>query len=160
LRAERDALRLAAVLIAHWDNKASNQRLVCRSPASDGSCAEPIAIIQDLGSTFGPSRIDLAAWTKAPIWADRTRCAVSMKMFPYGGGTFPDGTISERGRQLLARQLEALTDEQMTTLFTAARFPDADGHEGADANADANAWTQALRAKIKEIADAGPCPAS
>ena len=156
LRAERDALRLAAMLLAHWDNKASNQRLMCKSPVADGSCAEPIALIQDLGSTFGPDRVDLDAWTKAPVWIDRARCTVSMKMFPYGGGTFPDGPISEPGRQLLSRQLAALNDQQLTTLFTAARFPEADGHEGADANA----WTQVLRAKISEIADAGPCPAS
>ena len=154
LRAERDALRLAAVLLAHWDNKASNQRLMCKSPAADGSCADSIAIIQDLGSTFGPSRVDLAAWTKSPIWTDRARCAVSMKMFPYGGGTFPDGQISEGGRRLLARQLAALSDSQLTTLFTAARFPGADDHQGADANA----WTRVLRAKIDEIASAGPCP--
>jgi len=156
LRAERDALRLAAMLLAHWDNKASNQRLMCASPAADGSCAEPIALIQDLGSTFGPSRVELAAWRAAPIWADRSRCTVSMKMFPYSGGTFPDLPISEPGRQLLARQLAALTDQQLTTLFTAARFPEGDGHEGADANG----WTQVLRTKINEIADAGPCPSS
>ena len=156
LRPERDALRLAAMLLTHWDNKASNQRLMCKSPAADGLCAEPVALIQDLGSTFGPGRVDLDAWTKAPIWADRARCAVSMKMLPYGGGTFPDVSISESGRQLLARQFAALSDQQLTTLFTAARFPDADGHEGADANA----WTQALRVKINEIADAGPCPSS
>jgi hypothetical protein len=160
LRPERDALRLAAMLLAHWDNKASNQRLMCTSPAADGSCAEPVALIQDLGSTFGPGRVDLDAWTKAPIWTDRARCVVSMKMFPYDGGTFPDVSISEPGRQLLARQLAALSDQQLTTLFTAARFPDADGHQDAGANADANAWMQALRGKINEIADAGPCPAS
>ena len=29
--AELDALRLAAIVLAHWDNKAANQRLVCLS---------------------------------------------------------------------------------------------------------------------------------
>jgi hypothetical protein len=29
-RAELDALRLTAILLGHWDNKASNQRLVAR----------------------------------------------------------------------------------------------------------------------------------
>ena len=154
LRAERDALRLAAMLLAHWDNKASNQRLMCRSPQADGSCPEPTALIQDLGSTFGPSRVDLEAWTKAPIWTDRARCLVSMKMFPYEGGTFPDTHISERGRQLLARQLAALTDQQVTMLFSAARFPEPDG----EGRAHADSWSAVMRAKIREIADAGPCP--
>lgn len=154
LRTERDALRLAAVLLAHWDNKASNQRLMCRSPEADGSCAEPMALIQDLGSTFGPSRVDLDKWMKAPIWTDRARCLVSMKMFPYEGGTFPDTRISERGRQLLARQLTALTDQQLTTLFAAARFPEPDS----EGRANGNSWSAVMRAKIREIADAGPCP--
>ena len=156
LRAERDALRLAAMLLAHWDNKASNQRLMCRSPEADGSCAEPVALIQDLGATFGPSRVNFEAWSDAPIWADRGRCLVSMKMFPYDGGTFPDVHISERGRQLLARQLNALTDQQLTLLFTAARFPEPDG----EGRTHTDSWSQLLREKIRQIADAGPCPAS
>jgi hypothetical protein len=153
-RAERDALRLAAMLLAHWDNKASNQRLLCRGAEATGPCERPFAIIQDLGSTFGPGRVDLEAWAAAPIWIDRARCIVSMKTLPYHGGTFPDTRISERGRQLIARQLAALTDEQLTTLFTAARFPDPDD----DDRAHGRSWPQAMRAKIRTIIDAGPCP--
>ena len=152
LRPERDALRLAAMLLAHWDNKASNQRLMCKSPAADGSCAEPVALIQDLGSTFGPGRVDLDAWTKAPIWIDRARCVVSMKMLPYGGG-FP--TCRSQVRTAAARTpARALSDQQLTTLFTAARFLTPMATRAQDA------WTQVLRVKINEIADAGPCPAS
>ncbi len=156
LRAERDALRLVAVLLAHWDNKAENQRLMCKSPDADGSCADAIAIIQDLGSTFGPDRVNLEAWTKTPVWIDRAACRISMKMFPYEGGTFPDAQISEAGRRLLARQLAALNDEQVRTLFAAARFPEAEGKD----STRAKAWAQVLSAKIREIVDGGPCPPS
>ena len=102
-RAERDALRLFAVLLAHWDNKASNQRLMCASPsAPDGApCARPFAYIHDLGATFGPNKVELDRWSKAPIWADRERCTVSMRQFPYGGATFADAQISEAGRRLI-----------------------------------------------------------
>jgi hypothetical protein len=151
--AERDALRLAAMLVAHWDNKASNQRLVCRDAGTRGPCERPFAIIQDLGSTFGPVRVDLDAWTAAPIWKDRTRCVLSMKMLPYDGATFPDVTISEAGRRLLARHLTLLTEAQKISLFEAARFPEADGGDPARAAA----WASVLSRKIREISEGAPC---
>lgn len=157
-RAERDALRLVAMLLAHWDNKAANQRLTCRvaDDAEAAPCQRPFALIHDLGATFGPNKVDLDAWSKATIWSDRARCTVSMKTFPYGGGTFRDTQISEAGRQLLARQLSALTDQQLIALFTAARFREFSRARGR--GADVNAWAQTLRRKIGEIADGDPCP--
>jgi hypothetical protein len=157
-RAERDALRLMAMLLAHWDNKAENQRLVCRvaDDAEAAPCPRPFALINDLGATFGPNKMDLEAWSKAPIWAARARCIVSMKSFPYDGGTFRDAQISEAGRQLLARQLTAVPDGQLPTLFSAARFSEFAKGRGPDA--EVNAWAQALRGKIRQIADGDPCP--
>jgi hypothetical protein len=148
-RAERDALRLAAMLLAHWDNKASNQRLVCLAAAPSGPapCPQPFALINDLGSTFGPRRVALNRWRAAPIWTDRARCTVSMRQFPYGGSTFPDTAISEAGRQLITQALTALSEVQAVSLFSAARFP-----------GDAHEWAAALRDKIHEIADGAPCP--
>ena len=148
-RAERDALRLAAMLLAHWDNKASNQRLVCLAPAPAGPapCPRPFALINDLGATFGPNKVDLDHWKTVPIWADRARCTVSMRQFPYSGSTFSDTAISEGGRQLLARQLTALSERQIEGLFSAARFP-----------GDAKAWSAALLDKVRQITSGAPCP--
>ena len=147
-RAERDALRLAAMLLAHWDNKASNQRLVCLAPAppAPSPCPRPFALINDLGATFGPNKVDLDHWKAAPIWTDRARCTVSMRQFPYSGSTFFDTTISEAGRQLIARQLTALSERQILSLFSAAHFP------------DERAWTAAFLDKVRQIADGAPCP--
>jgi hypothetical protein len=148
-RAERDALSLAAVLLAHWDNKASNQRLVCLAPApqSPGPCPRPFALINDLGATFGPNKVDLDHWKAAPIWSDRARCRVSMRQFPYSGSTFFDTTISEAGRQLIARQLTALSERQILSLFLAAGFP-----------GDQQAWAAAFLYRVRQIADGAPCP--
>jgi hypothetical protein len=156
-RAEVDALRLTAMLLAHWDNKAANQRLVCLAPPSSGTeaCPRPFAIIQDLGSTFGPKKINLRHWRTSAIWTDASRCTVSMKAFPYGGATFPDRQISEAGRQLIARQLSSLTERQLLALFSAAHFPE---FAGADDGHDVNAWVATFRDKVRQIADAGPCP--
>jgi hypothetical protein len=155
-RAERDALRLFAVLLAHWDNKASNQRLLCLSSSAHWApCARPFAYIHDLGATFGPNKVELDHWSEAPIWSDRGRCMVSMRQFPYGGGTFPDTRISEAGRRLLVRQLTALTERQLVALFTAARFPEF--HGGRGSGADPKQWTAAFLDKVRQIADAGPC---
>jgi hypothetical protein len=157
-RGERDALRLMAVLLSHWDNKASNQRLVCLAPAPAGpsGCPLPFALINDLGATFGPNKVNLDHWKALPIWTDRTRCTVSMRHVPYGGSTFPDTAISEAGRQLIAHELLALTERQVLSLFTAARFPDFDGGKGNQG--DARAWTQAFLDKVRQIAVGEPCP--
>jgi hypothetical protein len=156
-RAERDALRLFAMLLSHWDNKAANQRLLCLSPSAtgDGACPRSFAYIHDLGSTFGPKKVELAHWSKAAIWSDRGRCMVSMRQFPYGGATFPDTRISEAGRRLIARQLAGLTEPQLAALFTAARFSEFHGGRGEDA--DPKKWASVFLDKVRQIADAGPC---
>ena len=157
-RVERDALRLAAMLLAHWDNKASNQRLVCLAPAPPGAapCPRPFALINDLGATFGPNKVDLEQWKAVPIWADRARCTVSMRQFPYSGSTFYDTTISEAGRQLIAKELATLSERQLTSLFSGARFREFLGGRGP--GADERAWAAALLDKVRQIADGGPCP--
>jgi hypothetical protein len=154
----RDALRLAAMLLAHWDNKAANQRLVCEDSASDnpGVCQHPFALVHDLGATFGPNKVDLGHWKSAPIWADRQTCRVSMRQFPYDGGTFRDAKIGEAGRQLMARQLAALSDDQLDSLFVGARFREF--HGGTGESADVRAWTQVLRGKIRDIVEGPACP--
>ena len=123
-RAHVDALRLLAVFLAHWDNKAENQRLVCVSSEwpQRTPCPEPFLLLQDVGSTFGPKRVDLEAWEQASLWEDRPACRISMSDLPYGGGTFGPTRISERGRRFLARLLGELTDAQLTDLFSGARF--------------------------------------
>ena len=70
-------LRLLAVFLAHWDNKSENQRLVCLDdvPAQPNSPAsQPLLMIQDLGATFGPTKVNIAAWRDMPVWADRHAC--------------------------------------------------------------------------------------
>jgi hypothetical protein len=113
-------------------------------------------MIQDLGATFGPLKLDLHNWKTTPVWADRGTCTVSMKTMPYAGGTFPDRQISEAGRVLLAGLLQQITARQLTDLFTASRIVEfdqvnAEGH-------DAAAWTKAFQDKVKQIADTTPCP--
>jgi hypothetical protein len=157
-RAEVDALRLLAVVLAHWDNKSANQRIICLPGGErpDGRCSTPLAMIHDLGATFGPPRIDLPNWRRLPVWADAATCTVSMKTLPYGGATFPDRRISEGGRLMLLGLLEQLSTEQLTNLFTASRMVAYD-HMLAEARSAA-AWTQAFQDKVRQIKDAGPCP--
>jgi hypothetical protein len=157
-RAEVDALRLLAVVLAHWDNKSGNQRIICL-PGGErpgGGCTTPLAMIHDLGATFGPTRIDLPNWRRSPVWADRATCTVSMKTLPYAGATFPDWRISEGGRLMLLGLLEQLSTEQLTGLFTASRMVEYD-HMLADARSAA-AWTQAFQDKVRQIKDGGSCP--
>lgn len=147
-RAEVDALRLVAMFIHHWDNKSSNQRLVCAN-ATTADCPHPLAMMQDLGSVFGPKKVDLENWRGKPVWhGDAATCVVSMRGMPYNGGTFNDAVISEGGRRLLAERLRQLSPAQIEALFTAAGFE------------HVPEWTAAFQYRVKQIVDRPPCPAA
>jgi len=161
-RAEVDAFRLLAVFLAHWDNKSSNQRLVCldqvqlKAPASaDTTCQHPLAMIQDLGASFGPPKVNLARWRDLPVWHDRATCMLSMRALPYEGATFEDVRVSEAGRALAASRLSAIPEEQIERIFFDARFPQFQA--GTDAERDLKAWTSAFRSRVRQIAEA-KCP--
>jgi hypothetical protein len=158
-QADHDAFRLLATFLAHWDNKAENQRLVCLDgpqPPSTERCARPLLMIQDLGATFGPTKANLAEWNGRPIWADRGECLVSMRALPYKGATFPDARIREEGRAQLARQLAAIPDDDVRKLFADARFHEF--YSGTDDDKDLDRWTAAFRYRADQILHAGPCP--
>jgi hypothetical protein len=159
-RAEVDALRLMAIVLAHWDNKGANQKLLCPHGHSrpDGSCAAPVAAIGDLGGTFGPKKVDLTAWKQQPIWADPKACRVSMTALPFDGATFKDVEISEAGRQFALTLLQPLTADQLNTLFEASGVS-THPHLTAAAR-DPKNWTAAFLDKVKQIQSGGPCPRS
>jgi hypothetical protein len=154
-REEIDALRLVAVLLAHWDNKAQNQRLVCLDVVAEDtstSCPRPLLMLQDLGATFGPSKTNLERWAGVPIWEDAATCTVGMTGLPYHGASFTPVRISEGGRVLLGERARQLTRHQLHDLFEHAGFPTGDGgYEG---------WVSVLEQKIREIVDRPPCPST
>jgi hypothetical protein len=156
-RAEIDAFRILAAFLAHWDNKSENQRLVCLDRVKPGHlvCEQPLAMIQDLGASFGPPKVNLARWRDLPVWYDRTTCMLSMRALPFEGATFEDVTVSEAGRLLAAQRLGAITDEQIERLFADARFPQFQA--GTDDERDLKAWTSAFKSRVAQIADAR-CP--
>jgi hypothetical protein len=157
-RAHVDALRLIAVLLAHWDNKAENQRMVCLAPGSANGepCRQPYLMLQDVGASFGPMKVDLTAWESAPIWEDRATCAVSMRKLPFDGATFGQAYITEPGRLMVSGLLAQLTDDQLTDLFTYARFAERQGlftaaHPVAD-------WVRVFKDKLRAITEGPACP--
>ena len=156
-RAHVDALRLAAVFLAHWDNKSENQRLLCigSDQASLGreECGQPLAMLQDLGATFGPRKVNLREWRRAPLWSDRGSCEVSMADMPHGGATFEPVRISERGRRFFAERLATLERRAIRGVFEAARFPDHDGNP-------VDEWTDAFEARVRQIIEGPACPES
>lgn len=157
-RAHVDALRLLAALLAHWDNKPENQRLVCLSPAwPEGTpCPRPFLMVQDTGAMFGPRKVDLDAWEKSEIWKDRTRCTVTLDHLPYEGATFGKAQITEPGRQHIGRLLSQLSEAQLAQLFSSARFDQRSGlFTGSRPVAD---WVRAFKAKVQDITDGPPCP--
>jgi hypothetical protein len=159
-RAHVDALRLLAVLLAHWDNKTDNQRLLCLSEKDwpeGGRCSKPFALLQDVGSAFGPRKVDLESWEQAPIWADRATCKTTMDHLPYHGATFKPVQISEAGRQHLAKLLQQLSDRQVDDLFRGARFDQSAGFIGFRTTPIPE-WSRVFKAKVRQISDGPPCP--
>jgi hypothetical protein len=157
-RAHVDALRLLAVFLAHWDNKSENQRLVCLSETwpERTPCPTPFLMLQDVGSTFGPHRVDLDGWEKAKVWEDRAACKLSMEGLPYGGGTFGPTRVSERGRRFLAKLLEQLTDAQLTALFTWARFDKP--RNALNPARPVSEWVRVFKQRARAISDGPQCP--
>jgi hypothetical protein len=157
-RAHVDALRLMALLLAHWDNKSENQRLVClsREWPDKASCPEPFLLLQDVGATFGPSKMDLEAWEDVQIWQNRGACTVSMRDLPYNGATFGEARISEEGRQFFAKLIGQLSDRQLIDLFTSARF---DQKRGLFSDVRPVAeWVRVFKAKRQAITEGPACP--
>jgi hypothetical protein len=146
--AELDALRLIAVFLAHWDNKNTNQRLICADSRGEDDCDRPVLMMQDVGATFGPRKVIYDAWTALPVWKDAASCVVSMETLPYKGVLFEPVQISEAGRSLLAGRLRKLSEPQVQTLFDDAQFP-----------GDRAAWVSTFKQKVREIVDRPPCPA-
>jgi hypothetical protein len=152
-RAEVDALRLIAVFLAHWDNKSSNQRLVCLGDSGRDSaepCERPLLMLQDLGATFGPRKVDYLGWKHSPIWRDPQGCAVSMTHLPYRGATFEDVEISEEGRQIVAERLSAYDGPAVANLFLSSNFPDAE--TGRVGTASVQPWVEAFQEKVAAVA--------
>ena len=106
-------------------------------------------MIQDVGSEFGPKKVELSQWRAKPVWhGDASACVASMQSMPYNGGTFQDVTISEGGRKLLADRLSKLSAQQVETLFTAAGLE------------NVPEWVAAFQDRVKQIAGRAPCPAT
>ena len=150
-----------ALFLAHWDNKAENQRLVClpdAEPRADGSCPRPFALIDDLGGTFGPRKVDFNGWQQVPIWADARTCVGTMRDLPHRGGTFVDVQITEAGRQRFLEAMGRLTDADITALFEAARFPVY--HPIGERTHGAAEWAAVFRERLRRISEAGPCPSA
>jgi hypothetical protein len=165
-RAERDALRLLAVFLNNWDNRADNQRLICLDDGSrmaDGGCHAPLAYMQDVGATFGyvggeksQRKLDVEGWQAVPIWKDAARCVVSIRSPRLHGATFEDATISEAGRRFLAERLARLGRSQIRDLFEGARFDQYEG--GSPASRSIDRWVSVFEQKVREISERQPCP--
>ena len=145
-----------AVFLAHWDNKAENQRLVCLDREPSGPtrerCAESLALVQDLGATFGPRKVNLDAWRHTRIWSDRASCQVSMESMPHAGGTFPPRPHLGGGTAIPGGRGSARSHGQRSARSSRERDSRSTTVE------DVEAWVTAFEDKVREISAGPPCP--
>jgi hypothetical protein len=114
-------------------------------------------MMQDLGGSFGPRKVDLGGWQTAPIWGNRDTCLATMESLPYNGATFAPVTVTEAGRRHLASLLGQLRDDQIEDLFTAARFHKKKSFIKAPAR-PVSEWVSAFKNRVRQISDGAPCP--
>jgi membrane-associated phospholipid phosphatase len=156
-RAQRDALKLLAVVLQHSDTKPEQQRLICL----DDECLKPVMMLNDVGLTFGRasftndnalSSVNLAAWSATPVWKGDRGCVGNLpRSFT---GTLRDPLISEAGRTFLLGLLDQLSDAQLRDLFGAAHVERrrADSRANSQLEPTVEDWVRAFRAKQAEIA--------
>jgi hypothetical protein len=165
--AQRDALKLLAVLLQHTDSRPAQQRLVCapeEKVSDDGEpCLHTFMLIGDAGLTFGHanqynrnavSGVNFEQWAKTPVWSDEKRCVGNLPRSLTG--TLSNPQIGEAGRKFLADLLVQLSDEQLTDLFTVARFPERT--TSSIRSATVEEWVGAFKRKRDEILNR-TCPA-
>lgn len=163
-KAERDALKLLAVMLQHSDSKPQQQRLICMNESEDaaGPCDMPVMMINDLGVTFGRANmfnqqpgasVHLMRWRETPIWRGETGCIGNLE--GSFTGTLKHPLISEDGRAFLAGLLNQLSDEQIVDLFAAARIHlrPRDPESGRSGFATAEEWAAAFKQKRSEISE-------
>lgn len=155
-RAEIDAFKLWLAFIDHGDTKTDNHKFAClksrKNPDNTRTCepGEAVFYVSDMGSTFGYSassekKATLAAWQgKDPIKVSGGRCTTTAK-------SVGDASISEEGRELLARGLQRLleaerADGTITGVFRASR--------NAERDQSPEAWTAEFVRKARTIIDA------
>lgn len=155
-RAEIDAFKLWLAFVDHGDTKTDNQKFSCRDSKknADGTrtCkpGQAVFYVGDMGSTFGYSsssekKAKLETWRgKDPIKVSGGRCTTTAK-------SVGDISISEAGRQLLAKGLQRLldaeaTDNLITRVFLASRNDERDESPAA--------WTAEFQRKAKTIIEA------
>jgi hypothetical protein len=165
-RAQRDALKLLAVLLQHTDSKPEQQRLLCLGPREKDEdvegCARPVMMVHDLGLTFGHAnlfnRVDLAsanlqAWSSAAVWtASAGTCIGNIPKSQTG--TLDNPIIGEEGRKFLSDLLMQLTDAQLRDLFEVSRFARRSAPTAASPDTSSvSGWVDAFKKKRAEIAN-------
>jgi hypothetical protein len=163
-RDEVDAWKLMAVLLHNGDNKAANQRLYCAKGklADDGTCSAPLAMMQDVGVSFGSAgflgfgykKADFGAWRGQPVWESLGRCQGHLT-----SQHFSDPVVSESGRAFASSLLDpgALTDEKLTAIFAVSRIAERGQKirvNGAERPVTVADWVDAFKAKRAELARA------
>jgi hypothetical protein len=154
-RAEIDAFKLWLAFIDHGDTKTDNQKFAClkwKSADNTLTCepGQAVFYVSDMGSTWGYSsssekKATLAGWRgKEPIRVSGGRCTTTAK-------DVGEPSVSEEGRQLLAKGLQKLLDADsgdglITRVFRASR-----NHER---DQPPEAWTAEFERKARTIINA------
>jgi hypothetical protein len=136
-RLRREALTIFIAFINHMDNKAEQQRIICKDDDiidyGNGTafCKDPIIMVQDAGSNFGNgfsilqgdirlNKLDLKKWMKLQLWKNADTCTIQVN--EGISSTFDQMEVSEAGQLYLASFLSQLTLSQVKEYFVASKI--------------------------------------
>ncbi|MES2856973.1 MAG: hypothetical protein V4692_13985 [Bdellovibrionota bacterium] len=160
---ERDALSLMMAFLQHADNKAENQRMLCKETDPTGKiCTGKVVLyLQDLGGTFGkgtegfyPSKVNFDGWKKTPIWKDAANCQASLGKHGSGDKASMDPIVTEEGRALLAKLLGGLTAGPQGRQRIIDLFKSVNIAQRKEKTASAEAWADVFISKVEQIKNA------
>jgi hypothetical protein len=173
-----ELLALASRLIGFENVIALQTRMQCapkKFNPENQTCDEPIAIIQDTGSSFAAvtksetnPRGSLNDYIKETVFKDAATCTL---FHPFGKNTWSTGShrmkkISTAGLQEMKRRLEPITRQNIESIVRVSKFADMepalrDRQPGNTLEEKRESiirqWTDAIEKRVTEIKNIGSC---
>lgn len=163
-RIEFEQLVLAAQLIAYHNDLGFQNRLSCRAGAMDKvskKCSEPVALINDIGSTFGGAKVGIAGLNPRGSLRHyaKTSSGDMGKVFVDGrcGLRYPLGgmrSVTPEAVREFQRRLAGLSRDNVRAIFRAAKFgrmeQDILSHYGSE-DVVIETWTHEFMARADDI---------
>ena len=151
MKAEREALTIWINFVVSADADHHNNKLFCTNstpaatPQETPKCLDSIAVLNDYGNSMGYSsadtRLQVSKFARDVLRSGGDQYTAIGASGNAGAANHP---ISDAGRLLFIQQAEAITDAQLTDIFTLAQVNKV-------SDGDVTSWIKAFRKKVERM---------